>query len=70
VDGPRLAAFYARSWNGRDYPRGALFVLQAADGTSLDDAVRVRVFHGFGEPGLVWKGKTYEVRREQLLTLR
>jgi hypothetical protein len=68
VDGPGLAAFYARRWNGRDYAGGALFVLQAGEGRKLDEAGGVRVFHGFGHPGLVWKGKSYVVQREQVIS--
>jgi hypothetical protein len=69
VDGPRLAAFYAKRWNDRDYPAGALFVLQAAEGQRLRDPGQIRVFHGFGDPTLIWRGKTYDVRREQTITL-
>ena len=29
VEGPKFAAFFARRWNGRDYPEGALFTLRA-----------------------------------------
>jgi hypothetical protein len=34
IEGPRFAAFYARRWDGRDYPGGALFTLRpVGDGT-------------------------------------
>ncbi len=64
IDGPGLAAFHARQWNGRQYPDGALFVLQAIGGKSLDEPGPVHVFHGFGDARLAWRGKTHAVRRE------
>ncbi|MEN6451828.1 MAG: hypothetical protein ABFC96_15165, partial [Thermoguttaceae bacterium] len=66
VDGPRLAAFYAKRWNNQDYPAGALFTLQA-EGAPLAQATQVRVFHGFGAPTLKWQGRDYEVRRELVI---
>ena len=67
VEGPRFAAFLARRWNGRDYPEGALFTLRAEDGRDLSQARRVRVFHGFGDPRIDWRGTTHEVRREAVI---
>jgi len=64
IDAPRYAAFYAKRWNGRDYPDAALFTLQATDAQGLATATRIRVFHGFGDPKLVWGDVTYEVRRQ------
>ena len=54
VEGPRFVAFYARSWNGRDYPEGALFTIRAEGQETLAKAHRVRVFHGFGDPRIDW----------------
>jgi hypothetical protein len=67
IDAPRLAAFYAKRWNGQDYPDAALFTLQAVDGKRLSAAARVRVFHGFGDPKIVWCGSTHEIRREAVI---
>jgi len=67
IEGPRLAAFYAKRWNGRDYPEGALFTLQAVERENLARATKVRVFHGFGDPNIPWRGTTHEVRREQVV---
>jgi hypothetical protein len=41
-----------------------LFTLQATDAQGLATATRIRVFHGFGDPKLVWGDVTYEVRRQ------
>jgi len=65
VRGPRFAAFHARRWGGLDYADGALFTLRALDEQPLDQSRRVRIFHGFGAPAIRWKGRAYDVRREQ-----
>jgi hypothetical protein len=67
IEGPRFAAFYAQRWNGRDYPSGALFTLRAADGKSLSDTRRLKIFHGFGDPRIDWRGATHDVRREAVI---
>ena len=64
IDSPRFSAFYARSWNGRDYPEGSLFTIQASTGDNLDQAAEIRIFHGFGSPKIDFRGASYEVRRE------
>lgn len=70
ADGPRLAAFHARRWGGEEYPGGALFALRSLDGEDLAASGRVRVFHGFGPPGIRWKGARREVPREAVLEAR
>jgi hypothetical protein len=67
VESPRFAAFYARRWNGRDYPAGALFTLRADGPTRLSEATRLRVFHGFGDHRIDWRGTTYDIRRESVI---
>ncbi len=67
VEAPRFAAFYAKVWNGRTYADGALFTLQSRDDKPLAQAGKVRVFHGFGDAHIDWKGQTHEVRREEVL---
>ena len=68
VDGPRFAAFYAKRAAGREYPDGTLFTLQAIEGPNLLGATKLRVFHGFGDPQLTWRGKSYQIQREDVLT--
>ena len=65
----KFAAFLARRWNGRDYPEGALFTLRPVGGETLIHAGRVRVFHGFGDPRIDWRGSTHEVRREEVIAI-
>lgn len=67
VEGPTFAAFYALRWSGRDYEKGALFALESDDGETLSKAAKVRVFHGFGPSSFSWRGKDYEVSREQVI---
>ncbi|MHC4407104.1 MAG: hypothetical protein ACYTG0_46420, partial [Planctomycetota bacterium] len=67
VESPRSAAFYAKGWGGRNYPEGALFTLEAVEGGRLDEAGRLRVFHGFGDPTITWRGKDYTVPREKII---
>ena len=68
VDGPRFAACYAKRTAGREYSDGTLFTLQAMEGPSLPEATKLRVFHGFGDPQFTWRGKTYQIPREEVLT--
>ena len=68
VEAPRFLAFHARSWNGRDYGNGALFTLRPADSKDLKDSASIRAFHAFGPMTLSWHGKTYEVKREEVIS--
>lgn len=68
IEGPRFAAFYAKKWGGREYPGGALFTLQAVEGEDLQTAGKLRIFHGFGDPEIMWKDARYEVAREMVIT--
>ncbi len=68
AEGPRLVAFYATHWNGQDYPDGALFTLRPIDAkTNLKQAESVRIFHAFGPATLAWQGKSYEIKREEVI---
>jgi len=69
VEGPKFAAFYARRWNGRDYPAGALFTLRPVSDETLIHADHVRIFHGFGDPRIDWRGSSHEVRREEVIVI-
>jgi hypothetical protein len=67
VESPRFIAFHARQWAGQDYGTGALFTLRSTDDKPLQDSSSIRVFHAFGPATLAWQGKTYEVKREELI---
>ncbi len=67
VEGPRFIAFHARHWNGQDYGDGALFTLRPTDNKPLKESASLRIFHAFGPATLAWRGKTCEVKREELI---
>lgn len=66
TEGPRLIAFHARQWNNQNYGDGALFTLQPTDNQTLKQSTSIRIFHAFGPTAITWKGRTYEVKREQV----
>ena len=70
VESPRFTSFYAKRWGGRDYPDGALFTITSDGQTQLDVADSVRIFHGFGDPEIRWRGEVHSVGREQLVSVR
>ncbi|MBI5686146.1 MAG: hypothetical protein HZC54_13820 [Verrucomicrobia bacterium] len=57
IESPRFVAFHATSWAGRNYTGPVLFTAQI-------DGKRARLFHGFGDARLTWRGQELEVRRE------
>ena len=68
AEAPGFLAFAAKRFNGRNYGRAPLFTLQSLDGRPLQRSRQVRVYHGFDDSGLVWKGQTADVKRETVLT--
>jgi hypothetical protein len=64
---PGFLAFSAKQFGGQSYGRAPLFTLQSLDGKTLERSRQVRVFHGFGDSALAWKGKTVDVKRETVL---
>lgn len=69
VEAPQFVAFHATRWAGRDYPEGVLFTIRAEDGKPLATARKLRLFHGFGNPELVWQGRNLRVEREATVSL-
>ncbi len=65
--GPEFLAFHAREFQGRRYERAPLFTVSSPDGAALEQAARVRIFHGFGDPRLTWQGRELEVKRELIV---
>lgn len=68
IEGPTLVAFYARSYRGMRYAEPPLFVLHSLDGEPLTSSRRVRIYHGFGDRRLEWKGKVLEVETEAIVS--
>ena len=67
ADAPEFLAFSARRFNGLVYDRVPLFTLQSLDGKPLERSRQIRVYHGFGDSILAWKGKTEDVKRQTIL---
>ncbi len=67
VEGPRFMAVVATRWGGRDYATPVLFTLRSLDDAPLVRSQRVRVFHGFGDPDLDFRGKRLRVEREAVV---
>jgi len=67
VEGPTLLAFRASRFGGLDYEDPPLFVLRSLDGRPLAESGRVRVFHGFGPRRIRFRGREWEVAREEVL---
>jgi len=44
-----------------------LFTVASADGRPLDECGRARIYHGFGEPRLMWRGRMWHVEREDVV---
>jgi len=67
---PEFLAFSARQFRGQRYERVPLFTVQRLDGKPLEQAARVRVYHGFGDARLAWSGRTLEVPRQTIVERR
>ena len=69
VEAPTFAAFHALEWGGLRYDRPALFTITSLDGRPLKDCLAARIYHGFGDPRIAWRGRMWTVEREQSVSL-
>lgn len=67
VEADTFVAFHARSWNGHKYNSPVLFTLRSLDDRLLTESNQIRIFHGFGEAELPWRGNVVTVQREVTL---
>jgi hypothetical protein len=67
IESPALTAFYARSYGGLQYAEPALFVIRSLDGKPLASSRQVRIYHGFGDSRVAFRGQTLEVATEKLI---
>jgi hypothetical protein len=67
IESPTFAAFYARTWNGVAYDSAPLFTLRSLDGKELSSSRQIRVYHGFGDARLKWRGRVGTVEKETTL---
>ncbi len=64
VEAPTFLAFHALNWNGTSFAEPSLFVLRSLDQKPLDQSRKVRVFHGFGDDRIRWRGQLWTVPKE------
>lgn len=67
IEAGDFAALVARAWDGHTNGQPVLFTFTSLDGLPLPESSRVRVFHGFGDDALNWRGRFYSVQREMIL---
>ncbi|MEK7405681.1 MAG: DUF5696 domain-containing protein [Acidobacteriota bacterium] len=67
IESPALVAFHARRYRGLPYEDPPLFVLRSLDGRPLGSSRQVRIYRGFGDRRVEFKGKTIEVDVEKVL---
>ena len=67
VEASEFVAFHASRWNGRTYADPPLFTLRSTDGKPLAAAAAVRVFHGFGDEWIDFRGATHRVQRASVV---
>jgi len=65
IESPTLVAFYARSYGSVKYAEPALFVIRSMDGKPLSSSRQVRIYHGFGDNRVEFRGKVVEVDMEK-----
>lgn len=67
IDSPSLKAFCALRYAGLTYTEPTLFVLWARDGGPLEQSNNVRIYHGFGDPRVMFRGKPLTVDKPETL---
>jgi hypothetical protein len=68
IESPTLVAYYARSYRELKYSDPALFVLRSMDGKPLASSGQVRIYRGFGDTRVEFRGKTVEVQTEKVVS--
>ena len=67
IESDQFCAFVATAFGGRDYVEPVLFTISSQDGAPLADAASVRIYHGFGDDQIVWRGSSHSVKREAVV---
>ena len=70
VESPRYIAFCATRYNGIAYDTPALFTARSLDGNPIAESSKVRIYHGFGDRRIRLFGQQFEVRREEIVSLK
>jgi hypothetical protein len=67
VRAPTFAAFHASTFGGRAYEDPPLVTLRSLDGKPLAESGKVRIWHGFGDPRVRFRGREWRVVKEQVV---
>ena len=67
VESPTLIAFHARRYGRLRYREPSLFVVRSEDGKPLNSSGRVRIYRGFGDGTIEFRGRRAEVETELFL---
>ncbi len=67
IESPTMVAFYARSFGGVSYAAPALFVIRSLDSRPLATSAKVRIYHGFGDNRVEFRGKVLEVETKKIV---
>jgi hypothetical protein len=67
VEAPTFAAFHASAFGGLAYDDPPLVTLRSLDGKPLAESSKVRIWHGFGDPRVRFRGKERRVAREEVV---
>jgi hypothetical protein len=68
IESPKLIAYYARGYKDRTYKDPPLIVIRSMDDQPLTDSPKVRIYRGFGDKAVDWKGRLVEVETETTLS--
>ncbi|MFO8014728.1 MAG: glycoside hydrolase [Phycisphaerae bacterium] len=67
VRAPTFTAFHASAYGGLVYEDPPLVTLRSLDGKPLGESAKVRLWHGFGDPRVRFRGKEWRVAREEIV---
>ena len=67
IESPTLVAFHALRYGRLHYSVPTLLVIRSEDGRPLDSSRRVRIYRGFGERMVEFRGRPVDVQTERYL---
>lgn len=67
IESPNLVAYYARSYSGQTFAEPSLAVQRSLDGKPLTSSAKVKIYRGFGDRGVTFRGRRLEVDYEQVV---
>jgi uncharacterized protein DUF5696 len=67
VESPNLVAYYARNHGGEKFAEPSLAVFRSLDGKPLASSAKVKLYRGFGDKSLSFRGGKVEVDNEKIV---